>query len=102
LPQLLAAFETLKDAVKRREYDLEYPSVFRKRESTQGPPPAPDSDNISSEAAQIAKLRRTQKARHAAWAMKQRAHAASRSRLQQSIDKLEQAISKLADLIAAA
>jgi hypothetical protein len=99
------AYETLKDANKRREYDLIYPSIARRRTSSQHeqtPRPTPTSTpQPVSEAAQIAALQKSKQERNARWRNKKINFDSLISELQKGIRQLEQEIKNLDSILAA-
>jgi hypothetical protein len=92
------AYETLNDTSKRREYDRKYPFIKRggscpQATSTPRPPASSTSQSEAlSEAAQIAKLRKSKHEREARWSIKKNAFQSSIFELQRDVRKLEQDI----------
>ncbi|KAH8744252.1 hypothetical protein F5883DRAFT_590396, partial [Diaporthe sp. PMI_573] len=106
--QLLGrAYETLKDENTRRAYDLIYPSIIRRRTSSQNsqtlrsPAASASQSEALSEATQIAALRKSKQERAARWRTKKTALDASIFELQRAIRRLEQEIKNLDSILAA-
>jgi hypothetical protein len=121
--QLSQAYETLRDAVKRREYDLIYPSIRLRKASSQNtqtprspppclqspptpspqppPPTSASSSETDNEVARIAALRKEKEERGAQWRVKRDAFESSISELRRTIRRLEQDITNLAGVTAA-
>ena len=101
------AYETLKDESKRREYDLIYPSLTRRRPSPQNtktpcPPPASKPQpGALHEAALIAAIQESKQERGAQWRTKKNAFDSSIFELQRVIRRLEQEIKNLDSVSAA-
>ena len=105
--QLALAYETLKDEVKRREYDCIYPSIKQScggSSRTQAQPrsaaPAGHSEPFQ-EAAKIAALRKSKEERGTRWSISRQAFVASIAELQKHTQRLEQDIKNLASIAAA-
>jgi hypothetical protein len=97
----------LKDASKRREYDLIYPSIKQSHPSSQTfqtPRPASSTTSQSEalhEAAQIAALHKSKHERSVRWQTKKATFDASILEMQKHIRELEQAIKNLKSIAAA-
>ncbi|KAF2816422.1 DnaJ-domain-containing protein [Mytilinidion resinicola] len=106
--QLLGlAYETLKDESKRRDYDLIYPSITRRRpppQNTQTPRPPPGATpqpETLNEAAQIVALQKSKQERGARWRAKKYAFDSTIFDLQRGVRLLEQEIRNLDSILAA-
>ncbi|KAI0439894.1 DnaJ domain-containing protein [Xylaria telfairii] len=97
--QLLGeAYETLKDEIKRRAYDLIYPSIRRCHTTPQTSCPPPTSEprsGISSEASQINNLEKAKQDRRAQWETRKKIFESSIFELQRDIRRFENEISAL-------
>lgn len=94
----------MKDEIKRRAYDLIYPSIRRCHTTPQTSCPPPTSDprsGISSEASQITKLEKSKQDRRAQWETKKKIFESSIFELQRDIRRFENEINAL-ELIATA
>ncbi|KZM26911.1 hypothetical protein ST47_g1944 [Ascochyta rabiei] len=105
--QLLSrAYETLRDEIKRREYDRIFPSIKRDYafpRNTQTPRPFPTSTPQSealSEAAQIAALNKSKQERAARWKINKSVLDSSIFDLQRQISRVEQEIKNLNNIAA--
>jgi hypothetical protein len=97
----------LKDESKRRDYDLIYPSITRRRtfpRNTQTPHPPPTSASQPEtlcEAAQIAAIQKSKQERIARWKSKKNSFSLLIFELQRLIQRLEQEITNLDTIFAA-
>lgn len=105
--KLGTAHDTLKDETKRRAYDLIYPSITKRRLSSdttqtpRAPPASTPKTEALSETAQIAALQKSKQERSARWLARKNAFDSLIFTLQRDIRQLEEEIKAFDTIVAA-